>query len=102
MILDQPLFPGAPARMDRYPEIRHLDDVAHRVDPERGVHLFTHEDVLILRYVTARPNTFETELDLECRSLIKFRGRPRPSGRGGIAKIRSICALRLDRPLLSA
>jgi RNA ligase len=70
MILDTPLFPGAPARMARYPEIRHLDDVAHRVDPERGVHLFTQEDVLILRYVTARPNTFETELDLECRSLI--------------------------------
>jgi RNA ligase len=56
--------------MARYPEIRHLDDISHRVDPERGVHLFTHEDVLILRYVTARPNTFETELDLECRSLV--------------------------------
>jgi RNA ligase len=70
MILDEPLFPGAPARMRRYPEIRHLDDIAHRVDPERGVHLFTHGDVLILRYVSARPNTFETELDLECRSLI--------------------------------
>lgn len=70
MILDQPLFPGATARMARYPEIRHLDDVAHRVDPGRGVHLFTHEDVLILRYVSARPNTFETELDLECRSLV--------------------------------
>lgn len=70
MILEQPLFPGAPARMARYPEIRHLDDIAHRVDPERGVHLFTHEDVLILRYVSARPNTFETELDLECRSLV--------------------------------
>ena len=70
MILDQPLFPGAPARMRRYPEIRHLDDIVHRVDPERGVHLFTHEDVLILRYVSARPNTFETELDLECRSLV--------------------------------
>jgi len=70
MILQEPLFPGTPARMARYPEIRHLDDVAHRVDPERGVHLFTHGDVLILRYVSARPNTFETELDLECRSLI--------------------------------
>jgi len=70
MILDIPLFPGAPARMRRYPEIRHLDDIAHRVDPERGVHLFTHGDLLILRYVTARPNTFETELDLECRSLV--------------------------------
>lgn len=70
MILEQPLFPGAPARMSRYPVIRHLDDIAHRVDPGRGVHLFTHGDVLILRYVTARPNTFETELDLECRSLI--------------------------------
>lgn len=70
MILNDPLFPGAPARMARYPEIRHLDDISHRVDPERGVHLFTHEDVLILRYVTARPNTFETELDLECRSLV--------------------------------
>lgn len=70
MILDTPLFPGAPARMRRTPEIRHLDDIAHRVDPGRGVHLFTHGDVLILRYVTARPNTFETELDLECRSLV--------------------------------
>lgn len=70
MILDTPLFPGAPARMTRTPVIRHLDDIAHRVDPGRGVHLFTHGDVLILRYVTARPNTFETELDLECRSLV--------------------------------
>ncbi len=70
MILDEPLFPGAPARMRSYPAIRHLDDIAHRVDPERGVHLFTHGDVLILRYVSARPNTFETELDLECRSLV--------------------------------
>lgn len=70
MILDDPLFPGAPARMRRYPVIRHLDDVAHRVDPERGVHVFSQGDLLILRYVTARPNTFETELDLECRSLI--------------------------------
>jgi RNA ligase len=70
MIPDIPLFPGAPARISRTPEIRHLDDIAHRVDPERGVHLFTQGDVLILRYVTARPNTFETELDLECRSLV--------------------------------
>lgn len=70
MILDEPLFPGAPARMARYPDIRHLDDISHRVDPERGVHVFTQGDVLILRYVTARPNTFETELDLECRSLV--------------------------------
>ena len=70
MILDEPLFPGAPARMRRTPEIRHLDDIVHRVDPGRGVHLFTHGDVLILRYVSARPNTFETELDLECRSLV--------------------------------
>jgi RNA ligase len=70
MILNDPLFPGAAARMRHYPEIRHLDDIAHRVDPGRGVHLFTHGDVLILRYVTARPNTFETELDLECRSLV--------------------------------
>jgi RNA ligase len=74
MILDDPLFPGAPARMERYPEIRHLDDIAHRVDPERGVHVFAQGDLLILRYVTARPNTFETELDLECRSLVFDRG----------------------------
>ena len=36
------------------------------------------------------------------RDFIKFRGRPRPSGRGRIAKSRSDGALRLDRPLSSA
>jgi hypothetical protein len=40
--------------------------------------------------------------DLIDMRFIKFRGRPRPSGRGGIAKSRSDGALRLDRPLLSA
>lgn len=70
MLPQTALFPGAKARIAQWPVLRHLDDISHRVDPARGIHVFKQDDILLLRYVTARPDTLETDLDLECRSLV--------------------------------
>jgi len=64
------LFPGAIAWTDRMPRIRNIGDVKPHIREGEGINFFEHGDFIICRYTSSMPETFQTEIDLECRCMV--------------------------------
>jgi RNA ligase len=55
---------------ETFPIIETIDDVSPYVRDDGGIRFFDHGVFTVCRYTSAIPGTFQTALDLECRSLI--------------------------------
>lgn len=64
------LYPEAIAHPGRYPEIRTIEDILPHIRPGTGIHCFEHDDLIVVRYTSSLPETFQTAHDLECRCMI--------------------------------
>lgn len=64
-----PVNAGRIAHPGKFPRIEGLEDLAS-LRGKPGIGFFAHGEIIIVRYTSLLPETFETSLDLEARGLI--------------------------------
>lgn len=55
---------------DSFPIIRHRDDILPLLENNKGIRMFTHGPIQVVRYLINSPEVFTTPADLEARGLI--------------------------------
>lgn len=54
---------------DRFPTIRNIEDLRPRISEEGGIRVYERRDHILINYMFADRETFQTEFDLECRGI---------------------------------
>lgn len=55
---------------ETFPIIRHRDDILPLLEGNKGIRMFTHGPIQVVRYLINSPEVFTTPADLEARGLI--------------------------------